>query len=280
MTRDAGGGLPVPDAAGMGQRDLIERVTQVLARDSRVLGVWLVGSFARGTNDRFSDVDLLVVVEPADVDGFCDAWPRICDAIGPTVLHRRVGDQPIFNQIEPDWLRYDVSVGTPQILARRTRSSLAPLYDPAGLSAGVRKPGPVQEPDPDRISWIGQEFLRVLGLLPVVVGREEFVVGQSGVGLLRSMLIDLMLEDVAVEDRGGALHLNRLLPADRQQILAELPPLRATRDSVIAGHVACTAVFLPLARDLHARCGLDWPQELEDAVRRHLSEALSVELPA
>jgi hypothetical protein len=48
---------------------------------------------------------------------------------------------------------------------------------------------------------------------------------------------------------------------------------------VIARHVACAAAFLPLAKDLHRRCGLDWPQELEDAARRHLRKALSVELP-
>ncbi len=279
MTSDPGGGPPRSDIADMGQRDLIERIEQVLAHDSRVLGVWLVGSYGKRTNDRFSDVDVLVVVQAADVEGFCDDWPRLCGAIGPTVLQRQVGDQPIFNQITPDWLRYDVSVGTPKTLARRTRSTIAALYDPTGLSAGVRESGPLQQPDPDRVTSIGQEFLRVLGLLPVVIGREEFVVGQSGAGLLRSMLIDMMLEDVAVEDRGGALHLNRLLPAHRRQILADLPPLQATRESVIAGHVACAAAFLPLARDLHTRCKIDWPQGLEDAARRHLNDALSVQLP-
>jgi len=119
----------------------------------------------------------------------------------------------------------------------------------------------------------------VLGLLPVVVGREEFVVAVSGAGLLRDMLIDVMLEDVAVEDRGGALHLNRLLPADRQQLLTNLPALRATRESVINAHLACASVFLPLARDLHRRCGLVCPQDFEDTTRRHLTKALSIELP-
>ncbi len=45
---------------------------------------------------------------------------------------------------------------------------------------------------------------------------------------------------------------------------------------VIAGHVARAAAFLPLARNLHSRCGLDWPYALEDAARRHLNMALSV----
>jgi predicted nucleotidyltransferase len=273
MTNGGCGDLDGAGRADMGQRDLIERVKLVLGRDDRVLGVWLVGSHARGTNDRFSDVDLWVVVNAAAVDRFCDDWPAICDEIAPTVFRRRVGDRPIFNQITPDWLRFDVSVGTPEALAGRTRSTVTPLHDPNGLSARLGEPGPPKQPDPGRVASISREFLRVLGLLPVVVGREEFVVGESGAGLLRSMLIDLMLEDVAVEDRGGALHLNQLLPPDRRQVLTDLPPLQATRESVIAGHVACAAAFLPLARDLHRRCGLEWPQELEDAARRHLQRA-------
>lgn len=267
------------DAADLGQRDLIERAQLALSQDNRVFGIWLVGSYARGTNDRFSDVDFCVVVDASDVDGFCDDWPRICDAIAPTVFLRRVGDRPIFNQITPDWLRFDLSVATPNAILSRTRTTVSPLYDPQGLTAGLREPDMPRPPDPDRVASISREFLRVLGLLPVVVGREEFVVGQSGVDLLRSMLIDVMLEDVAVEDRGGALHLNLLLPAERQQILTDLPPLQATRESVIAGHVACAAAFLPLARNLHSRCGLDWPHALEDAARRYLNTALSVKIP-
>lgn len=258
--------------------DLIERAKHVLSQDDRVLGVWLVGSYGRGTDDPFSDIDLWVVVKPDDVESFCDDWPKISDEIAPTVFRRPIGRR-IFNHITPDWLRFDVSVGTPDAIGNRTRSTAMPLYDPDGLSADLGEPGAPKQPDPGRVEAITLEFLRVLGLLPVAIGREEFLVGESGAGLLRGMLIDLMLEDVAVEDRGGALHLNRLLPADRQQILTDLPPLDATRESVIAANVACATAFLPLARALHDRCALPWPQALETAARRHLSTTLSVELP-
>ena len=116
--------------------------------------------------------------------------------------------------------------------------------------------------------------MRVLGLLPVVVGREEYVVAEMGAGLALNLLVDLMLEDVAVEDRGGAMYLNRLLPFRRQQSLMALPPIAANRESVINAHLACAELFLPLARDLHARCGLQWPQALEAALRRHLDKTL------
>lgn len=261
------------------QEGLIERATHVLSHDHRVLGVWLAGSFARGTHDQFSDVDLWVVVNQDEVDGFCTDWPKISDEIAPTVLRQQVGDKPIFNQVTTAWLRFDVTVGTPVDVSARTTSTVKPLYDPKGLSVGLSDPRSPLQPDPRRIASLGREFLRVLGLTPVVVGRGEYVLGESGAGLLREMLIQLMLEDVAVEDRGGALHLNGLLPPDRRQTLIDLPAMAANRESVLAVHVACAAAFLPLARELHERCGLRWPQELEDAARRHLAATLAVDLP-
>lgn len=270
--------MDVSSTTDSGQQALIERAEHVLSQDDRVLGVWLVGSFGRGTNDQFSDVDLWVVVAADDADSFCDDWPKLSDEISPTVFRRALGPR-VFNHITSAWLRFDVSVGTPDAIGSRTRSTAKPLYDPHGLSADLAAPRAPKQPDAARVESITVEFLRVLGLLPVAIGREEFAVGVSGVGLLRQMLIDLMLEDVAVEDRGGALHLNSLLPADRQQTLANLPPLQATRESVINANVACATAFLPLARTLHARCALPWPQPLETAARHHLSTALSIDLP-
>jgi hypothetical protein len=261
------------------QQDLIDRVGHVLSQDSRVTGVWLAGSFGRGTQDAFSDVDLFVVVAADDLDDFCRDWPTAAERTAPLVLQQQLGSRPVFNQVTADWVRFDVTVGTPAQLADRSRSTVRPLYDPTGLSARLSEPRPPLQPDPTRVAFLGREFLRVLGLLPVVVGREEYAVGQSGAGLLRSMLIQLMLEDVAVEERGGALHLYTLLPPHRRQLLADLPPMAANRDSVITAHLACAAAFLPLARELHQRCELDWPQRLEDAARRHLLTELAVEIP-
>ena len=281
MVEDVVAGLPgfraTPERTP--QEELIERATHVLSNDDRVLAVWLAGSFATGTHDRFSDVDLWVVVDQDDVAGFCTGWPTISEEIAPTVLRQQVGDRPIFNQVTASWLRFDISIGTPANVSDRTTSTVKPLYDPQGLSADLGPPRPPLRPDPQRIAALSREFLRVLGLLPVVVGRGEYVLGVSGANLLREMLIQLLLQDVAVEERGGALHLNTLLPPDRQQMLVDLPAMAANHESVLAANVACAAAFLPLARELHERCGLQWPQELEDAARRHLATELAVEMP-
>jgi predicted nucleotidyltransferase len=256
---------------------MVERIAEILREDQRVRAAWLGGSRARGTQDEYSDIDIWLVVRQADVARFIDDWPGLSDRISPTVLRQRVGKLPVFNHVTPEWLRFDVSIGTPEDVPKRSRGSVKLLFDLDGLDAKLgESQGPLQ-PDRKKVRGLTTEFLRVLGLLPVVAGRSEYVVGASGVGLLRELLIQLMLEDVAVEDRGGALHLRRLLPEAQLQALRDLPPIAATREAVIAGHLACAQLFLPLARDLSARTDVQWPAELERAVRGHLRRSLSLE---
>lgn len=257
-------------------QQLIERITAVLHDDGRVQAAWLAGSRGRGTQDRYSDIDVWLVVPETEHASFLADWPMLCDRITPTVLRQQVGRLPIFNQITPEWLRFDIVVGTPDDVPDRTRTTLAPLFDRAGLHDKLRPSGEPRLPDPATVTALSTEFLRVLGLLPVVIGREEYVVAASGAGLLRTLLIQLMTEDVAVEDRGGVLHLATLLPPERLRVLAALPAIAADRESAIAAHLAAAEAFLPLARQLAERTGAEWPTELEAAARRHLQDTLGL----
>ena len=117
----------------------------------------------------------------------------------------------------------------------------------------------------------------MLGLLVVVVGREEHLVGVDGVMLLRRYLIDLMLLANGSR-RGGALHLNAFLTTEQRQVLEALPPLSPTRESVIAGNLACARAFRPLARLLMAQHGLSYPEQFERTTLEHLTRNLSVTL--
>src|SRR3954464_10995574 len=149
-------------AADRGQAAFIERAVAVLSQDDRVLGIWLSGSYGRGDNDELSDVDLFVVTDAGDVDGFCRDWPDLSDAIAPTVLRKQIPGRPVYTQVSSDWLRFDLVVGTPDDLPRRTISTLRPVYDPSGLSSKLSGPGPVKQPDPERVASLTEEFFRVL----------------------------------------------------------------------------------------------------------------------
>lgn len=141
-------------------------------------------------------------------------------------------------------------------------------------------PAPDREPDAVNVSRLITEFWGVIGLLPVVVGRKDGLVAASGSALLRTLLIQLILEDVDVPDCGGALHWERLLPARYAQQLRALPPIQADVESAIAVHTGCAQIFLPVARSLAERTSVHWPGELEAAARAHLERELGLHLPA
>jgi len=119
-----------------------------------------------------------------------------------------------------------------------------------------------------------QEFLRVLGLLPVVLGRDELVTAATGAGLLRQMLTTLLRYRAEGDRLSGALHLSRVLPPVELAALAALPPVYAERGSVVRLHLACAAMFLPVAREL---LGEAYPFALEAACWAHLRAHLPVE---
>ena len=73
----------------MDQEALIARVAEALKPDERVRALFVSGSFGRGTADRYSDVDLLAILEPAEREAFAAQWFDRLDAIMPLVFRNR-----------------------------------------------------------------------------------------------------------------------------------------------------------------------------------------------
>jgi predicted nucleotidyltransferase len=189
------------------QRRLADRLAQVLEADTQVLGAWVAGSLGKGTGDRYSDVDVLVLAagDPAELAAryHCDA-----DAITGTVLALlHLGR--VVSCVTPAWDRFDLTFIDARELQRHDARALACLF-----SRGPQPGEPAARPAPPSAFAANlSEFFRVLGLAPVGVGRGECVVMLEGIGHLRRILVDAMLEQngVTPSERGGVLKLNPFL---------------------------------------------------------------------
>lgn len=261
------------------QHQLIGQVSQVLMRDDDVEAVWLGGSLGAGRGDAFSDVDLIVLAKDGkagDVSSRIEAM--VTEAVQPVLLNRLFGAR-VLNVVTPDWRRFDVSIVQREDLIRFDAREMKAVFN-RGETEPQARTLPDYRTTPDAVLAIVNEFLRVLGLTHVAVGRHEWEVALSGVDLLRRLTYDLMLEENAVHPkrRGGALHRNPFLTPEQRAAFASLPPVGPDRASIIAGNEAIAHVFLPRAKRLAADVGMVWPTAFEDATRRKLLQALHLRI--
>jgi predicted nucleotidyltransferase len=259
------------------QRALVERLREVLAGDARVESAWLSGSFGRGVGDAWSDIDVLAVVEEEDIAACLAEYGGLRNPVGETVLMMRLYGR-IVSAVRPDWERYDIVFITPKELRARDKADLRPLaVESLDAPASPTPPG-LYQPAPDALLDMAREFLRVLGLLPTAIERQEWLSGQEGVGLLRRGLVEMMIEanGVGRAQRGGAKRLNPYLTPEQRAAVERLPQPGADRESLMIANAALAAIFLPLAKETLAKAGAPWPKALEDATRAHLARVLGL----
>jgi predicted nucleotidyltransferase len=259
------------------QQHLIDGVERLLRAEPEVEAAWLSGSLGSGLGDEFSDVDVLVLVRDGSAGAAGAALAGKVDQVArPVLVNVHFGGR-VISVVTEDWERFDLNLIEADQLAAQAARRLKPLFNRGDRGPPEQAEAPYRV-SPDQLSALVKEFLRVLGLAAVVMGRREYVVALAGVGHLRGMAVDLMLEENAVPSwkRGGALRRNPLLTAEQRETLEALPPLKAERDSLIEAQQALAGVFLPRARRLAEEIGMAWPDALEGATRRSLEARLGI----
>ncbi len=251
---------------------LIDSITRVTQNDARIQSAWLQGSLAGGDGDQWSDVDVLLITAEPDIPALVQHY-RANVALIAEPAHIYGAFPTILNVVTDDWLRFDLLFAPPSALARYAPGNLKKLFARDGAAAPT---GQAQAQSPEALEPIILEFLRVLGLGAVVLNRREYIVSLDGMGLLRGMIVDLfMIENGRRRDR-GVKRINQFLTDEQRTALEALPPLSATRDSLVAYMIAAAQLFLPRAQALANAQAATWPEDFLAATRAHLNRELLV----
>jgi hypothetical protein len=275
----------------------IAKAREVLSADERVLAAYLVGGFAVGLGDAFSDVDLQVLVTDAAADTLPNDWPDLIHAITPTVRMQPFG---MLNPrapsggsagglcITPEWLHFDVVFRLASLTDAHAVEGMLPLFDKAGLLPSSPVPRPDRRGDPFFPEGAVSMFLYMLGNVVAAIGRDEPIPASNGVVMIRDIgLVGLFLaEQGLASTREHAFgnpfpftkRLRRYLTDEQNAILESLPPLSPTIDSAIDGYVALAEIFLPRARRLAEATGATWPSEYEQASVSYFERSIGAQL--
>ena len=261
----------------MDQHDLIEAVRAPMDIEA-VRGLFLAGSYGRGTADEWSDVDLIAVAASGQERMVADHWRGALQQITPIVFWNELPRGIIvLNAVSEEWLRCDLSIVTQKDFGRRAKNTVKPLIDRDGIYHTLPDSLPPKQPDAGTVRYLIHEFIRMLGLMPVGAGRGEYVTMVLGVGMMRGHLEALLMQDVTAPDPGGILHQSKLLPPEHMRLLASLPYPGPERDAVIEANFAIAREFMPRAREMARRLDIDWPEAFEAATRRRLALTLGAE---
>ncbi|TDW18604.1 nucleotidyltransferase-like protein [Kribbella kalugense] len=255
------------------------RARELLPEDERILAVYLIGSYATGAADRYSDVDVHLVVTDDSAEWFAEHWDDVLRKLtGPTVLAEGLPGMIGGLGITAEWLHVDLIVHPLESFVRDQYDGVKVLFDRDGtlFPDGDIAPKGGRAGEPYWPAVNVNLFFYFLGNLVTVLGRDERIVGNQGIGAVRDQLIALMLAERGVRRTSGAKRLNALL-SDEQRATLEAIPAAGTdpADIIVANQYICRQ-FITRGTALAKLTDSPWPTEFVEATLNHLRNHFQV----
>jgi hypothetical protein len=222
--------LTLPSSVPQAHRERIEAIVQTFERDPRIVGVAAGGSMLNNNMDEFSDLDLVVAVEPARWDETLAARQPIAAAAGPLLCSftgEHVGEPRLLICLyagqPPVHVDYKF-VALPDV-AVRVEEPLV-LWERDGRMSKTLEAGSARFPEPDR-QWIEDRFWIWVHYAAVKIGRGELFEALDMLGYLRATVLGPL-----------ALHRRNARPSGVRRLEMYAPDESAAFEATIAGYAA------------------------------------------
>jgi hypothetical protein len=245
---------------------LLDRAREVLGEDARVRSIGPGGSVGAGTADRWSDLDLAIVTDPAHHDHFISEWPVWVGRITPTVFAQTPIAPFIVNTITEDGLTVDFVIW----------SGEAPGFrPPTGYAVGMMSSIKFDDIR-DALEYAVAEQLRGLaGPFISLIKRGEHLKHLTGVPHVLGLLTTVFLAETG---KAPPTKLWNLTYTEEQlRAVAELPPVRATADDLTAFGLGVARLVVERGRPLFQRHDLVWPTGLARVAAARIRDNLGID---
>lgn len=258
-------------------QEYLEAFADKAASDVRVLGAWLEGSFAKGTADRYSDIDIHLLVAEENKETFQHGLESWLSDIQPLVLFKDTFPGQMMTCITTVGLRVDVWLHTGDtITLERTQVHL--LSAVKGCIQLKEVCGDQESKDVSSVlKQHFNEFWRVLAILPTVLGREEHIAGFMGTTFAVMSLIEILIIGSGKQRDRGVKNINAFVPQVlREEIEDALTIPSINREGIAKAHLRLAAIMQRYGPGIAKQHGVVYPLALEKAVLNYISRELRI----
>jgi predicted nucleotidyltransferase len=253
-------------------QDLLDRLVRLAEADERIAAVLLYGSYASGTADEHSDVDIGLVVTDAAQAEFVAERGVLIQALSEPLLAEDFGEPSRVHVIFADGVACELIIDREKQLdlARPYRT----LLDKTGVveRALARAPAAPERPDAETVRRLVMWFWHDLEHVTVALSRGQLLWAHGGLEELRGVCLQLarLAAGADLEAADPYWKVDAVLPPATVATLrstivpAEEEPMREAARALVA-------VYRQLAPDLAAAHGLAYPEALDRLISARLA---------
>ena len=258
-----------------------DRFVAACQADDRVAAAFLGGSYAKGTADAYSDLDLCLIATDAAYEEFFASREAFLRQLGEPVFLEDFGLPNIAFFIFADDTEGELWFGSESHLDHIHSGSYRVLLDKKGILAGAVFPEhePTQAEQLETLRRLVAWFWHDLSHFTTAIGRGQLWWAHGQLEALRLYCINLarLQQNFSDGDVGaeGYFKLEQALP------VAQLSPLQATycpleRGAMLQAALAIVRLFQELALLLTRTHGIAYPAALERVMLDRLDKLKTV----
>src|SRR5688572_1044786 len=260
-------------------QEILDRFIAACRSDERILAAFLGGSYARGTADRYSDLDLYIIISDAAFDDFNTRRMEFLRLLGQPVFAEDFGiaDQVFCFFFFANGAEGELGFGRESEYASMHGGPYLVLVDKKDMLAGVEFPGAQADPveQTEKLRRLVYWFWHDLSHFITAMGRGQLWWAQGQLEALRRYCVNLArmrnnFSDLESVDE-PYFKIDKSMPVEQLAALEEtFCPME--KDAMLKSGLRLVRVYRELAVPLARAHDIAYPEALERVMEQRLED--------
>jgi lincosamide nucleotidyltransferase len=251
---------------------VVDRFLAACQADDRVVAAFLGGSYASGTADAYSDLELYVITTDADYEEFLVGREAFIRTLGEPLFLEDWGNPNCYFFIFADSTEGEWWIGRQSDFKQIHGGAHTVLLDKQGILTGVDFP--LHEADPteqlETLRQLIMSFWHEVGHFNKALARQQVWFADGSLEAMRHICVNLARLQHNFRDEG--VGEEPFFKVEQAMPVEQLAPLQATfcpleLEAIRQAGAVIFQFYRAVATDLAARHGLAYPAELERVMR-------------